>query len=640
MSYGFRKKFRMILKKDKMEKRTKLLMVLLVSVFVFLGYRIYNGAITQTVYKSDVEYVIGVSQANMREAWRVALINEIQEEAGKYPNIRIVTADATSSVEKQEKDVDRLLDFGIDLLIISPCDSSRLTKKVRDVYLEGVPVIVMDRSVEGFDYNLFIGPDNNLIGKQGGECAAQLLGNGKGKILELRATAGSLQSEERSDGFDSVIRDYPDIEKTVCDLKNDMKDPAYDAVFAMREELKGVSLIFANNDSVAFGAYEALKDRNLAEKIKVIGCDGFTGENEGVDLVRKGKLAATISCPTGGKEAVQYAINILRKESGVPKQVILRSHTIYPKNASEYLAALDRESIDDGRRITVGYSQVGQESQWRLANTRSIQEAAREFNMELLFDSADQSQNKQIEAIRRFIKEKVDVIVVSPVVETGWDAVLKEAKEANIPVVMSDRRIEAGDDLTTTYIGADFLEEGRRAMRWLKEHVKPEHGIVHILELQGSEGATPTEERKKGFFEILEENPQYQIVYTDYGDFTFEGGKQVVEEYIKSHTWDVDIIYSHNDDMALGAIKALEAHGLKPGKDITIVSVDATKEAFQAMIDGKLNCAVECSPLLGPPLMKAIRDMIAGKEMPLRIITEEKVYDQSDAETVIKTREY
>lgn len=165
---------------------------------------------------------------------------------------------------------------------------------------------------------------------------------------------------------------------------------------------------------------------------------------------------------------------------------------------------------------------------------------------------------KQIEAIRRFIKEKVDVIVVSPVVETGWDAVLKEAKEANIPVVMSDRRIEAGDDLTITYIGADFLEEGRRAMRWLKEHVKPEHGIVHILELQGSEGATPTEERKKGFFEILEENPQYQIVYTDYGDFTFEGGKQVVEEYIKSHTWDVDIIYSHNDDMALGAIKALE----------------------------------------------------------------------------------
>jgi len=605
-----------------------------------MAFRIYNRGITKTVYESDIEYVIGVSQANMRETWRVALINELQEEAARYPNIRIITADATSSLEKQEKDVDRLLAFGIDLLIISPCDSSRLTEKVRAVYQDGVPVIVMDRSVEGFDYNLFIGPDNSMIGKQGGECALQLLGSDSGRILELCAAAGSLQSEERSEGFDTVISDYPGIETIVCELATDMKDPAYDAVLAMEEELNDVSLIFANNDAVAFGAYEALAAMNLDHQIKVIGCDGYTGENEGVDLVRKGKLAATISCPTGGKEAIQYAMNILRSESGVPKQVILRSHTIFQDNADDYLAVLNRESIDDGRQITVGYSQVGQESQWRLANTRSIQDAAKEFNIDLLFDSADQSQVKQIEAIRRFINQKVDVIVVSPVVETGWDEVLIEARDAGIPVVMSDRRIETEDDLTTTYIGADFLEEGRRAMRWLKEHVNPGQETLKIMELQGSEGATPTEERQRGFNEILQENPQYQIVHSENGDFTYEGGRRIVDDYIGRQEWDVDIIYSHNDDMALGAIEALEAHGLKPGTDIIIISVDATKEAFQAMIQGKLNCAVECSPLLGPPLMKAIRDMIAGKEMPLRIITEEKVYDQSDAETVIKSREY
>lgn len=628
------------MKVNKLDNRTKLFVMMLVSLFICFSYRIYNGAITRTVYESDIEYVIGVSQANMRESWRVALINEIQEEAGKYPNIRIITADATSSLEKQERDVDRLLEFGIDLLIISPCDSSQLTEKVRGVYQEGIPVIVMDRSVEGYDYNLFIGPDNNMIGRQGGECAVQLMENRSGKILELCATAGSLQSEERSAGFDSVIADYPEIEKMVCDLETDMKDPAYDAVLAMAAELDGVSLIFANNDAVAFGAYEALAAMTLDDEIKVIGCDGYTGENEGVDLVRKGKLKATISCPTGGKEAVQYAMNILRNENGVPKQVILRSHTIYQENAAEYLAVLGRVPADDGRIITVGYSQVGQESQWRLANTRSIQDAAKEFNVELLFDSADQSQLKQIEAIRRFIDQQVDVIVVSPVVETGWDTVLREARDAGIPVVMSDRRIETDDDLTTTYIGADFLEEGRRAMRWLKEHVKPGSGTLKIMELQGSEGATPTEERKSGFYEILKDCPQYQIVYSDFGDFTYEGGRQVVADYIGSHGWDVDIIFSHNDDMALGAIEALEAHGLNPGTDITIISVDATREAFQAMIQGKLNCAVECSPLLGPPLMKAIRDMIAGKEMPLRIITEEKVYDQTDAETTIKTREY
>lgn len=623
-----------------MEKRVKLMILLLVGVIGFMGYRIFNGAITKTVYQSDVQYVIGVSQANMRESWRIALINEIQEEAEKYPNIRIITADATSSLDKQEKDVDKLLDYGIDLLIISPYDSDQLTEKVSEVYQDGIPVIVMDRSVEGFDYNLFIGPDNNLIGKQGGECALELLKDRPKKVLELCATAGSLQSQERSDGFDSVIMNHPKIERIVRDLESDMKDPAYDAVLAMEEELEGVSLIFANNDSVAFGAYEALKDRNLDSQIQVIGCDGFTGVNEGVNLVLQGKLAATISCPTGGKEAVQYAMNILRKENGVPKQVILRSHTIYQQNASEYLASLDKQTVDDGRKITVGYSQVGQESKWRLANTRSIQDAAKEFNIELLFDSADQSQEKQIAAIRDYIEAKVDVVVVSPVVEVGWDEVLKEAREAGIPVVMSDRRIETEDDLTTTYIGADFMEEGRRAMRWLKEHVESDKEVMTIMEIQGTEGATPTEERKNGFYDVLGENRQFQIAVSDYGDFTYKGGKKVVEDYLRGNKWDLDIIYSHNDDMALGAIEALEEHGLNPGTDITIVSVDATKEAFEAMVAGKLNCSVECSPLLGPPLMKAIRDMVAGKEMPLRIITEEKVYDESDAESVIKTRAY
>lgn len=614
--------------------------MLLVGIVVIISLWLYSRGLVGNGIESDVEYVIGVSQANMREEWRLALIREIQEEADKYHNIRIITTDATSRVDKQEKDVDRLLEFGIDLLIISPCDSRQLTQKVRAVYQAGIPVIVMDRSVEGFDYNLFIGPDNVQIGRQGGICAMQFLPAGEGSILELCATAGSLQSKERSEGFDSIISAYPGIEKVICELESDMRDPAYDAVLAMDQELSGVDLIFANNDAVALGAYEALCTLDLDEQIRVVGCDGFTGENEGVDLVKRGMLAATISCPTGGREAVQYAMNILREESGVPKQVILRSHTILPENAEAYLTELNKEWQDDGRTITMGYSQVGQESQWRLANTRSIKDAAKDFNIDLLFYSADQSQEKQIAAIRRFIAEKVDVIVVSPVVETGWEEVLWEAKAAGIPVVLSDRRIDADDDLTTTFIGADFLEEGRRAMRWIREHTLEEKEVFRIMELQGTEGATPTEERRNGFLEIMAEYSQYQIVYSDYGDFTYEGGKQIVEEYLSLHNWDVDIIYSHNDDMALGAIEVLEAHGLKPGIDIMIVSVDATKEAFEAMIDGKLNCAVECSPLLGPPLMKAIRDMVAGKEMPLRIITEEKVYDQSNAVAVIKSRKY
>ena len=140
--------------------------------------------------------------------------------------------------------------------------------------------------------------------------------------------------------------------------------------------------------------------------------------------------------------------------------------------------------------------------------------------------------------------------------------------------------------------------------------------------------------------EVLKECPKYEIVYSDHGDFTYEGGKRIVEEYLRKKEWDIDIIYAHNDDMALGAIEALEDNGIEPGTDVKIVSVDGTKNAFQAMAEGKLNCTVECNPLLGPPLMKAIRDMIAGREMPVRIITEEKVYDQSMAEELINSRVY
>ena len=206
---------------------------------------------------------------------------------------------------------------------------------------------------------------------------------------------------------------------------------------------------------------------------------------------------------------------------------------------------------------------------------------------------------------------------------------------------MSDRKAETQEkDLITTYIGADFLEEGRRAMRWIRDHVPAEGKGMKILELKGNEGASPTVERRRGFIEVMRECKNYQIVHSEYGDFTYEGGKQVVEDYLRQGEWDVDIIYAHNDDMALGAIEALEEHGIAPGEDVKIISVDGTSEAFRAIILGKMNCTVECNPLLGPPLMKAIRDMVAGKEMPVRIITEEKVYDLEQAEEVVNQRAY
>jgi simple sugar transport system substrate-binding protein len=585
-----------------------------------------------------IEYVIGVSQANMLESWRLVATDEIKEEAEKFSNIRLIITDATSNSKKQKRDIKKLLDYGIDLLIVSPYDVEEMTPIIREVY-QKIPVIVMDRAVEGFDYTLYIGPDNELIGKQAGESVLDLMADKAGTVLELCGSLNSKSSTDRSKGFQSVISEQKGMHTIQYRIETATRDETEDEVLTMKKQLAAVDVIFAHNDYMARGAYLALQQLGINKPI--IGIDGFTGENNGISMVQNNMIAGTITCPTGGKEAIQFAMDILNQVSGVPKQIILRSHSITKENAKTYVESLDRPLIKMDQIIDVGYSQLGTESAWRLANTASIKEAAKDAGINLIFEDANQSQEKQVEAIRKFIQMDVDVIVLSPVVDYGWETVLLEAKEAGIPVLLSDRKIEAkDDDLFVTYIGAEFLEEGRRAMRWIAENVKHNSNTIKIIELQGTTGASPAIERKKGFEEILSQYPRYQIVYSEVGDFTYQGGKKIIEEYLLKHEWDIDVIFAHNDDMALGAIKALEENNIEPGIDVKIVSVDGTKEAFQAMMKGQLNCSVECNPLLGPQLMKAVKDLVSGKELPLRIITDEKIYTQKEAKKLMKSRKY
>lgn len=234
--------------------------------------------------------------------------------------------------------------------------------------------------------------------------------------------------------------------------------------------------------------------------------------------------------------------------------------------------------------ITVGFSQVGAESEWRTANTRSVKEAlaAPEFNLK--FSDAQQKQENQIKALRSFIAQGVDVIAFSPVVETGWDTVLREAKAAGIPVVLTDRAVNVSDEsLYATLIGSDFVEEGRRAARWLVEDSAGQEGPVRIVELQGTVGSAPANDRMKGFKEVIDADPRFQIVRSQSGDFTRARGKEVMEAFLKAEGSEIDVLFAHNDDMAIGAIQAIEEAGLKPGTDIRIVSIDGVRGAFEAM---------------------------------------------------------
>jgi ABC-type sugar transport system substrate-binding protein len=285
------------------------------------------------------------------------------------------------------------------------------------------------------------------------------------------------------------------------------------------------------------------------------------------------------------------------------------------------------------QQITIGFSQVGSESGWRTSFSESVRAAALERNIDLQFSDAQQKQENQIKAIRSFIAQGVDGIVVAPVVETGWKPVLEEAKRAGIPVVIVDRNMALDDDsLYLTRIASDFVEEGRKAARWL---MGATNGTCDIVELQGTVGATAAIDREKGFNEVIAGYPNARIIRSQTGDFTRSKGKEVMESFLKAEGGGAAIcaVWAHNDEMAIGAALAIKEAGLDPGDDILIVSVDAVPDMFRAMADGDTNATVELSPHMGGPAFDAIIAHLEGKPPGPKLVTiNGDLYTQETAE--------
>lgn len=290
------------------------------------------------------------------------------------------------------------------------------------------------------------------------------------------------------------------------------------------------------------------------------------------------------------------------------------------------LAAVPAAPVHADKQLVIGFAQTGSESGWRTAFTNAMKDEAVKENIDLKFSDGQQKQEVQIAAIRSFIAQKVDAILLAPIVETGWDDVLKEAKDANIPVFLVDRGVKVADDsLYVTRVAADFDHEGRLAASWLAAAVAGTQwaGGCNILEIQGTVGSSAALDRMKGFGEVLALFPTMKIVATQSGDFTRDGGKKVMEGFIKSQNnlKDICAIWSHNDDMLLGAIQALKEAGIKSGKGgILTISVDGVPDIFKAMADGDASANVELLPDLGPIAYQAVKDYLAGKKVEKRIV--------------------
>lgn len=291
--------------------------------------------------------------------------------------------------------------------------------------------------------------------------------------------------------------------------------------------------------------------------------------------------------------------------------------------------------------IVVGFSQVGAESDWRTANTKSMQDTFVEANgYRLIFDDAQQKQENQITAIRNFIQQEVDYIVLAPVTETGWDTVLQEAQDAAIPVIIVDRMIDVSDDaLFTAWVGSDFKLEGDKAVEWMQETQAEELKIVH---LQGTIGSSAQIGRSEGLEEGVEANEGWEIIAQQTGEFTQAKGQEVMESILKQHD-DINVVYAENDNMAFGAIDAIEAAGKTVGVDgdIVVISFDATRAGLDATLEGKINYNVECNPLHGVRVDALIQQLEAGEEVDKLAYVEEMTFDATTiTQDDIDAREY
>ena len=268
--------------------------------------------------------------------------------------------------------------------------------------------------------------------------------------------------------------------------------------------------------------------------------------------------------------------------------------------------------------VTIAFTQIGQESDWRTANTDSVIKAVEAEGWKMVYDDAQQKQENQVKALRNFISQGVDYILFTAVVSTGWEEVLKEVNEAEIPLVLMDRMPDNMADIQyAAAFGGDFVEEGRRMALWTKNYVEKigrSGEELNVVILEGTTGADAASGRQQGIMEILNDTPNLKVIASQSGNFTRAEGQPVMESFLKAHD-KIDILLAHNDDMALGAIDAIKAAGKVPGKDIIIVGCDAPKTAFDAIIAGDMNATIECTPLYGPFVVDALKKLMAGEDL-------------------------
>ncbi len=583
---------------------------------------------------TQITRLIGVSLANLTDEWRIVLKNELEQEEKKYSGLKLVFTDAGGSVEKQKNDMKELISYGAQLLIVSPVDVEELMPEVEGLYYDGMPILLLDRAIKGFDYTCFFGTDDRLLVKQELEAVAALTGGSQDKkVTVLNVLMNNYTGRQRSGLLREAAGDNLQIRQIM--IQNGTRDETEDILMENRELLEKADLILTQNDYMAYGASLALKRLGISG-VKILGVDGFPGEGGGLEMVKKGLIDGTIICPTGGEQALSYAMRYLNGSRDGAKQIITRNTLITRDNVDDYYP--EKKKALKRNIKAVGYVQIDENTGFRRANTNSFSDACREYKIELEIKECSTIQ-EQLDAFCGFVEAGKDAIIVSPILEDGWDEALEMARAADIPVILSDREVSCSEDMYTSFVGSDFVEEGARCMRWVEENMDYLEE-VRILEVEGTKGASPAIDRGNGFRSLMAGKDKYRIIDTLNGNFTSVEGYEAMTDYLSRKDADFDVVFCHNDDMMIGVVEALKEKGYAPGEDIKILSIDGTKDALDRIKNGEANFVAECTPLLGPNVMRTLWQLGDGQEVPLRVISSEETFDENTPDTAFRNRQY
>ena len=517
-------------------------------------------------------------------------------------------------------------------------DEKALTPAVSAAH-DKVPVILLDRTVAGYGYTLYIGPDNYFIGRSVGAYVAGLLGSKGGRIVEIQGRAGSPPSMERDAGLRAELVGKPGIAIVDSFGADWLRDRAEDRFADRVASLGRVDIVVAQNDTMAYGAWRAAQAQGL-RSIRFIGVDGFGGKDGGLDLVRRGVLAATFVSATGGRAAVEYAMDILDGVKGIPKKIFLSAWKATRTTADDPRLAAPSPASGK-RRIVLGYAQTGQESDCARGEYPVDQGFRPSGGHRPALRGLSAQAGKPDRRNQVFHRPEGGCNSLLPPHRGGMGRSARGGegrRHSGHPVRPDDRHF--GRDLVY-HLSRSRFRRGRPARGALARRQAGGRRQGGYRRAQGNgRDQAPAIGRKIGFEEIIGATQGYRIVASDNGDFRRSEGLAAMERILDSYHGPIDAVFAHNDDMALGAVQAMEKRELRPGKDIAIVSVDGVRAAFEAMIAGKLSCTVECNPLLGPLLMKAVQDYMNGKALPRQIITSEGIFPAETARKALPNRSY